>query len=326
MVPGQCACCGAAAATSRVAESADRSRSLIIPYCDGCLRHATARTTRNLAAALGSCLLALTLSLSLPMVWARAPLGLELVVVVLASGLPVLWRLGWPRRARPGHTAIESAVWWLSDGSVGCTHREFARALAAANSGEVSLLASGPPRLTPWLAAGPIVALIASPAGWYLHHPSVRIVNLSDVAIVVRLDDHAVVKVEPSSTENPAAGVEVRLPSGEHELVAQAPDGTVLSRERVRLESGARHLWAPESSGVCFWLEETRYGRADDRGPARIEALGGAQRFWVLPRRVDSWFAPNPPPTTADSRSTGGVLTALRQARCEQAPAQARPR
>src|SRR5512142_2898364 len=125
VVPEPCACCGEPAATSRVAETTDRTHSLIVPYCDRCLRHASARTTRNLAAALASCLLALTLTLTLPLALVRAPLVLLVAVVLAASGLPILWRWLWPRRPPVGHSALESAAWWLPDGTLACTQREF---------------------------------------------------------------------------------------------------------------------------------------------------------------------------------------------------------
>jgi len=35
---------------------------------------------------------------------------------------------------------------------------------------------------------------------------------------------------------------------------------------------------------------------------------------------IDTWFSPNPAAQSADVRSTGGVLTALRQAPCSAAP------
>jgi len=86
----------------------------------------------------------------------------------------------------------------------------------------------------------------------------------------------------------------------------------------VRLVSGAMHFYAPASNGYCFWLEHTHYGRAKSF-ENDIEPLAGPSRFWVLARRVDTWFSPNPP-ATDDDRSTGGSLTALRQGPCNVAP------
>lgn len=61
------------------------------------------------------------------------------------------------------------------------------------------------------------------------------------------------------------------------------------------------------------------YGRHGGRGTV-VLPLAGADGFWVLPRRVDTWFAPNPPATGPDQRSSGGILVALRQSPCARAP------
>jgi hypothetical protein len=64
--PPCCACCGAAAGTGRV-ETHPRVRGvLLVPYCQECHAHASAVSTRTLAATLASCLLAATLAAALP--------------------------------------------------------------------------------------------------------------------------------------------------------------------------------------------------------------------------------------------------------------------
>jgi hypothetical protein len=155
------------------------------------------------------------------------------------------------------------------------------------------------------------------------HHPVVRVLNLTDERLTVAIDGRALLSLEPSSAENPTAGAEIRMPSGSHELTATSASGPP-STARVTLESGGHHLFAPRSSDHCFWLEETRYGRQPSGG-SRVVPLKGESRFWVVPRQVDTWFSPNPPPGSADRRSSGGVLVALRQAPCAQAPEAARP-
>jgi hypothetical protein len=324
VVPEGCACCGAPAARSRLEQTAERARSLIVPYCERCLRHASARTTRNLAAALSSCLVALTLTLALPLAWPGAPLVLFVSVVAVLSAAPLVWRRFWPRRPATGHTALERAAWWLPDGSLACTQPEWAGELARRSGGQVRAARSAEPRFAAWLPAGVVVALVAGPAGWFLHHPLVRVLNLTGSRIVLFVDGRQLATMDPTSSENPAAGIEVRIPSGERRLVTRTTEGATLAEANARLTAGAHHLWAPGSEGYCFWLEETRYGKAT-REPDHVEPLSGAGRFWTLPSRVDTWFSANPPPLGPDQRSTGGVLVALRQSRCEQAPPQARP-
>jgi hypothetical protein len=113
------------------------------------------------------------------------------------------------------------------------------------------------------------------------------------------------------------------VPSGERALAVIGPGGRVVEEARVFVKSGARHLYAPASDGYCFWLERSFYGRS---GPdvAERRALAGSVRFWVLPSDLDTWFSPNPEPSRADKRSSGGMLSALRQARCSVAPAEVR--
>jgi hypothetical protein len=148
----------------------------------------------------------------------------------------------------------------------------------------------------------------------------VRIVNLTDARLAVRVDGHLLALVDATSTENARAGVEVRVPSGQREFLAESPGGQTVARAAVHVHGGREHLYAPGSDGYCFWLETTAYGRAAPPNP-RVEPLVGTGRFWVLPGHVDTWFDKNPDAPPGDRRTSGGALTALRQARCADAPA-----
>lgn len=313
--PELCACCGAPAASSQREQAG--AEEALVPYCVRCLRHASARVTRNLAAGIASCLAASTLSLALPLAWPSLSLLSCSLLVLLGSLVPLVPR-ALPLRAQAGHSAAERAAYFLPDGRLYCENPRFADAIASQTDAPVEALEAREPRFVPWLTLGPIVALIAAPSVWMLHHPLVRVLNLSDSRITVSVDGRPVLSLDPTSAESPTAGAEVRMPSGEHELVSTLADGTT-ERTRARLESGGAHLYAPLSAGKCFWLEETHYGRERERR-AEVLRLGTDDRFWVLPRRVDSWFAPNPTPPESEGRSSGGTLVALRQAPCAQAP------
>lgn len=316
VTPDFCACCGAPAASS------ERVGELIVPYCVRCLRHASAATTRSLAAGLSSCLVAFCLALALPLAWPSASLGSHCAVVLAGALLPLALR-AWPRRPEPGHAAAERAVWRLPDGRLACASPSFATALSTQSVAEVEALPHAEPRFASWLLVGPLVAGVGAPLGWLFHHPLVRVLNLTEERLSIDVDGRPVLSLEPSSAESPTAGAEIRMPSGTHELGSTGPDGTRVTTA-ARLESGATHLFAPQSPHHCFWLEETRYGRAQG-DPAGLIPLRGETRFWVLPRQVDTWFAPNPPPAAPDARSSGGLLVALRQAPCALAPPGARP-
>jgi hypothetical protein len=316
VTPASCACCLAPPTSS---QREDRgAESLIIPYCGECLRHASARTTRNLAVVVASLLIAGTLSFALPILSGALPLVPDVVVVLVLALLPVLVRSTLRMRPRPNHSSRERAAWWIADGQLACTNARWAGELGRANSAELRAAALPRAPFPLWLGLGPVSALVMAPFGWYLHHPLVRVLDLNETRIVLTVDGRPVTSVEPTSSESPLAGVEVRIPAGEHDLAAIASDGRELHRARVRIQSGRRHLYAPSGVRHCFWLEETRYGRLGSELGA-IDPLTGSARFWVLPRRVDTWFAPNPEPR-ADRQSSGGVLVALRQSPCSEAP------
>jgi hypothetical protein len=322
-LPGHCACCGGTADSSRVELRERDGASIIVPYCSDCQRHASAVSTRALAVALASSLLAVTLAAGLPLL-GELPAVAYTLIVLAGALLPLAAGVLWRRRPARGHRALGRAVWWLGTGELACVNPHFAAELAVTSGVALDRRTLGEPVLSAWVWVGVILALVTAPFFYVLYHPLVRVVDLTGRRLVVLLDGRAVASVDPTSAESPAAGVELRLPSGHHRLQARDPNGRILSDTTVRIESGAQHLYAPGSDGYCFWLETTGYGRAGPPGPA-IRPLSGARRFWVLPVDVDTWFAPNPAPARGDDRSSGGVLTALRQARCADAPAEARP-
>lgn len=324
VLPGDCACCGGAAASSRVEIRSSDGASLVVPYCTDCQRHVSAVATRTLAVTVASCLLAGTLAATLPLL--DETLGaVAYGAIVLAGALaPLFGALVWPRRRAPGHTAAGRAVWWLADGRLACTNPRWAAGLAVEAGVESRRQTVGERVFSPWMLAGLLLALGAAPFLYWLYHPLVRVVDLTGARIEVRLDGRAVASVQPTSAESPAAGVELRLPAGKHLLESRDAHGHVVARAEVFIHSGAEHLYAPDARGYCFWLETTGYGRAGAQGPV-IRPLAGRARFWALPLDVDTWFSPNPPPSRDDVRSSGGELTALRQAPCGEAPAAARP-
>jgi hypothetical protein len=307
VTPGSCACCLEPASSSRA------ERGIIVPYCDACQRHASAVTTRQLAAGSASAIVAAVLSLSLPLALPWAGLAPLLLIVVLASLLPIAPLL-LPRRAHPGHSAAGRAVWWTRRGELACTNPRWASEL-----GEAHLAELREPRVSRPIFAGTAIAIVALPLMHRLHHPLVRVLNLTEARLALSADGRLVASIDPTSAESAAAGVELRLPSGRRNLLAVDPEGRTIADVEVRLESGGRHLFAPGSDGICFWLERTGYGRSGEPTAERTP-LKSAERFWVLPPRLDTWFAPNPEPPSRDRRSSGGELLALRQAPCSVAP------
>ena len=317
LVPARCACCGADAAGACAEVSG--ARSLLVPYCDACRHHVSARRTRTLAVALASSLLALTLAGALPLVWERISLVAYALIVCTGSSLPVL-ALGLRRRApEPGHSATSRAAFWLPSGELACTSRDWAGELAEANGQEAHPVLIRDSELSPWMLAGIAAAVMALPLFYRFYRPLVRILNLTDSRLLVQIDGATLISVDPTSAESAAAGVEVRVPAGQRLLEVRDPSGSVRASSVVAVRAASAHLYAPASERYCCWIERTGYGRA--AGPAdgvEIIPLEGEARFWVLPDEIDSWFSPNPPQVPGDNRSTGGVLTALRQAPCNE--------
>ncbi len=324
VLPAGCACCGGIAASSRVETRASDGKSVIVPYCTDCQRHASAAVTRTLAVTVASCLFALTLAATLPFLdETQGPLAYG-TIVLLGALLPIASALFWPRRIAPGHTTTGRAVWWQADGQLCCTNPRWAAELAVEAGVEPRRQVVGERVLSPWMLSGVLIALGVAPFLFWLYHPLVRVVDLTGSRIEVKLDGRSVASVQPTSAESPAAGVELRLPAGRHLLESLDSRGRLLARAEVFIHSGAEHLYAPGARGYCFWLETTGYGRAGASGPV-IRPLTGDARFWALPVDVDTWFSPNPPPSRHDVRSSGGELTALRQARCSEAPPAVHP-
>ena len=316
LVPPSCACCGADAAAAW-AETWGAKNSLLVPYCDECRRHVAARRTRTLAVALSSSLLALTLAGALPLVWERISLGTFALLVGVGSSLPVLATQLFRRAPEPGHSATSRAAFWSPSGELLCTSPGWASELAQASGREAYPVTIRDSEFSPWMLTGLAVAVMALPVSYRFYRPLVRIVNLTDSRLVVHLDGEMLTSVDPTSAESAAAGVEVRIPAGQRLLQARDPSGSIRATSTVAVRAASPHLYAPASERYCFWIERTGYGRAADAAEnIEIVPLDGDARFWVLPDEIDSWFSPNPPQIPGDNRSTGGVLTALRQAPC----------
>jgi hypothetical protein len=320
--PLPCACCGTPAARNR-AEKLTSDQGLLVPYCDDCQRHVSAGKTRVLSVSLAGSLLAATLAAAVPLVWERVPFAAHVLFALIGALIPPAAATLLRQKRLPGHSAAGRAVWWLRPAELACTDQGWAAELARANSTSARRARLREPALSLWMAAGLVVALAATPLFHAFYHPIVRVLNLTDSRITVSADGDEVASVEPSSAESSAAGVEIRVAAGRRHLEARDVEGRVLASDHVLVSSAAHHLYAPASKSHCFWLERTAYGRAGSPEPSFLP-LESAARFWVLPERIDTWFSANPPPSAADARSTGGVLTALRQAPCTQAPREAR--
>jgi hypothetical protein len=290
-----------------------------LAVCDDCARHRAFANARPLAIAFASSLLGLTLAAALPLLRPSASLAALVLTVALGALVPLLFALVPRRPALAPHTSHARAAWWLGAGALACTNAGFAAELARLNGTSAEPRRLHEPRFTPWLGAGVALAIGAACVSYVVYHPRLYVLNLSDARMQVLVDEVALGWVEPSSLESARAGALLRVPAGRHRLSVRSPDIRELLAIDVDFQSGRMQLFAPLSPGVCFWLETVGYGRERREAPV-YEPLLGADRFWVLPEPIDSWFAPNPDADTLSPNTSGKLLTALRQAPCADAP------
>jgi hypothetical protein len=325
ILPEECACC-AEPATHRLAARRRDGVSVLVGYCDECAEHQAAASSRVLSLALSSLLLGIVTAGGLPLLAPRLGLfGLALCACV-ASLLPLGLLLLPHGHAGSAHAARGPAVFWTRGDRLLCASERYGRRIGELNGASALPAPIRESTGSAWLSAGPLVGVGAACLSYFVYHPLLRVINLGSAQIVVAVDGARLASVDATSNESPAAGALVRVPAGRHELsVSSAVDGAELGRVEVDFQSGAIHLFAPGAQQICFWLETTGYGE-EQRATPSYEPLVSEDHFWVLPGGIDTWFAANPPPADPHSHSSGGLLTALRQAPCAEAPAEVRPR
>jgi len=323
LLPEECACCAEAASHRSALTRADGA-SLLVGYCDECAEHQASSSSRVLSLTLASVLLALTSAAGLPLFAPRLGLfSLSLWVCGLSS-LPLLLVFLPTRKISPPHAARGPAVLWGSGQQLLCAAPAYAERVVALNGGELSRTVLPERWGSAWLSAGPVLGVGAACLSFFVYHPLLRVLNLGPVRVEVAIDGKRLVSVDSTSNESPAGGALVRVPAGAHTLsVVSSVDGSALGETSVEFHSGAVHLFAFGADDTCFWLETTGYGKERRAAPS-YQPLPAAEHFWVLPGGIDTWFAANPAPSDANSRTSGGLLTALRQAPCSEAPAEVR--
>ena len=277
-----------------------------------------------LALALASLILALVGAAGLPLLAPKLGLVALSLSVCGLSLLPLVGLLFAPRRALLTHAARGPALLWAGPDRLWCAAPRYAERLAALNAAEQRAEPLREHVASAWLCAGPVIGVGAACLSFFVYHPLLRILNLGTVRIEVAIDGERLVAVDPTSNESPAAGALLRVPAGEHSLsVSSTVDGAALGRVQADFHSGAVHLFAFGAGDTCFWLETTGYGQ-EQLAAHSYEPLQSAEHFWVLPGGIDTWFAANPSSNDPSSHSSGGLLTALRQAPCAEAPQEVR--
>jgi hypothetical protein len=275
-----------------------------------------AERARKLAGGIASMLLGLGLAFALPLSPRPVPPVALAALTLLGALLPIGVVALWPRRPGRGHTAEGPAVRAVSEDQLLAANDRWAGEFARANALGRERATFRESRISLGMLPGPVLAPLLAVLAYGTTSPVMRVINLSGERIRLEVDGTRVADVDPTSVESPAAGVELHISVGRHELVARGPSGELVERTPVTIQSGRAHLFAPGSNGYCFWLETSGYGRSQAPAITR-EPLGGTAHFWSLPENLGGWFLPAPAAALAEARLTGGVVTVLRQAPCE---------
>jgi hypothetical protein len=254
----------------------------------------------------------------LPLAWVWIPAWIYVSLVLLGAALPLAFVLV-RQRVSAAHTSANVAAWWLSDARLFCTNVTWAAELARLNGTDAELCVTRRSPLSAWLVSGVVLSAALAWFFFWLYHPLVRVLNLTENRFEVWVDGRMLAGLDPTSAETPRAGAELYLPAGRRNIKVLSTEGENVSSLSVRLETGRAHLFAPGAQEHCFWLEIQSYGRDAQVRPEYFP-LEGEARFWVLEMRIDNWFSENPPASGPSSRLSGGTATALRQAACSEVP------
>jgi hypothetical protein len=319
-VPPSCACCGETAASTEPVRAA--GTELFVGYCEDCAGHLGTERTRKLAGGIASGLLGVALALSLPLSSRPLPAPVLAALAFVGALLPIVAVALWPRVPGRGHATVGPSVRFRRKGELVAANDRWARELARANDVKRERTSFDEHRISVAMLPALVVAPLLALGMRELTSPVVRVVNLTSEALTVHLDGRPLARVEPTSLESPSAGTELRVPSGPHQLMARAQDGRVLEQAHVTVVAGRPHLFAPASSGFCFWLETRTYGRGEGSAEETMkrEPLDGPPSFWALPANLGGFFLPAPAVGSAESRLTGGAVTVLRQGPCDAEP------
>jgi hypothetical protein len=323
LLPEECACCGKPATHHLAARRRD-GVSLLVGYCEECAEHQASASSRILALGLASLLLGLATAAGFPLLAPRAGLFVLVLMACLAALLPLAFLFFREHEIEAPHVARGKAVVWERGPNLWCASERYGERVAALNASRPLPAVARENLGSAWLSAGPLLGIGAACLSYFIYHPLLRVINLGSARIEVAVDGARLVSVDATSNESPSAGALVRVPAGQHVLtVSSAVDGSALDRVEVEFQSGAVHLFAPGATQTCFWLETTGYGQEQLAKPS-YQPLASENHFWALPGGIDTWFAANPVPSEPSPRSSGGLLTALRQAPCAEAPPEAR--
>jgi hypothetical protein len=287
--------------------------ALLVPYCSRCYKSLEAGKTRVTLAVCASVLCGVGALLAVPLCALDISRWSYTCLILLASCIPVVVGVALRAKLANGQTASDLAVWFRARTLVG-TNASWMAALVANNGGTISS-SSGWSQLWTWPAwAASVLLTILAWASYRLFYSMIVVLNLAQGEFQLLVDGRHKVTVGVSSLESADAAVHLTIPAGRHRLEARATaEGELLQAAEVDIDALKQYLFAPGATGQCFWTETVSYGKTQADSEKR--RLGSKDGLFVLPARIDTWFASNPP-NNDDTFSSGGEMVALRHARC----------
>ncbi len=172
------------------------------------------------------------------------------------------------------------------------------------------------------IAALGAISVASIPAVKYFLQPRVAIVNATAAnGLTVLLDGKPVAKRIPlAARENDDGFVMTRIPSGEHEFVAQDATGREVDRQKFVLDAHKHNglLYAPaREQDVCFYHERVTYSQTRSLQDYDLVKLDMGKSLHLFGMRIEHWFGPAPNSIKSSGQSAMTEQFTLRALPCD---------
>jgi len=315
LLPAVCPACLAPGVRALEVPSSGPTESVRTAYyCERCAELLDRRATFIVARLGAAALLGIGTATSLALVLGGVRLGLQIVLTLLASLLPLA------ARALTSRGSVGPAL-FHADGpasqSVWIAERQDFLGLLETKATRVPRPLARPGGA--WELAPALLALVWLSALHGLGRADLRVIQSGDAEAVVLIDERRRSTIAPVRSEHPHAARAVSTLAGRRRLGIVSERGESLVDVVATLWPGRDYVLGNLPPGQCLFLERQEYGKT---GAAHeLAQLPGQGPIWELPVTVDLWFSPlSTRPSSRPSLDTsGGVRTAVRLLPCSGA-------